>query len=696
VTWDPLARQEAEPDTLYLFDVETEAARPAWSGGLTEFGVASRAAPGWKAVATVPGKYRTGIQCLSRTNGYLTVPLAGLLDPDEFTIEMWLRSAIPWSQVSDNVVFAAGSGTEIAGLFVRVTGGQIQVSLRTGAPVTLTYYLTVPGQDLPAGVWESVAVTYAGGVLQLYVNGVAVAMQSGVATPALGGETGAQDQISLLGVDARGADEFSLSDLRISRTARVPGQAVTLRAEDTLTVHADQPTGEIVRQSLLGGLHTLKGPATEAMAAGVLQVLRTDKMLSATPIVAGPPDSTHPTPGVSARFAYDWQVVDRTLDYYQRLGITPYISIDSTPQILGGSQAPLQNGYLRTYRSFQADFAPEVPSDLDAFGAMVRDLVYHVTKEKGAAVPYWSVWNEPNEPGFWKGTRDEYFQLYAVCAAAVKSVDPALKVGGPEIKDFDRAWIDGLIASCARGHVLLDFIAWHYYSGTVGDIAAAREHVDAVAAQNGLPAPEMLIGEWCWSLAALPQSTATSPLWGNGNDFLNDWHAAFVGVSLIAMQRSGVIYSIYTNPVAEAGQTSYSVSGLMSSTHPWANLNVYRIWAKLKPSIVAADLVAVPSISALASRDESGGLTVLLASALYHEDADRTVTVKLPDVALSAHVTAYVVDDRHSNYFQAGAANADLETVPAVLQPDPVPPSKSTVLRVTMRPRSVILLVVRR
>ena len=151
--------------------------------------------------------------------------------------------------------------------------------------------------------------------------------------------------------------------------------------------------------------------------------MRTDKFLTATPIKAGAPDAAHPSAGVSGRFSYDWQVVDRSMRYFRRLRVSPYISLDSTPQILGGSVAPFKGQALRTQRASASAFAPEVPNDLDAFGAMVGDLVHHVVKEKRFRVRYWGVWNEPNLDVFWKGGLEAYLRLYDVTVRAVKAVD---------------------------------------------------------------------------------------------------------------------------------------------------------------------------------------------------------------------------------------------------------------------------------
>jgi hypothetical protein len=57
--------------------------------------------------------------------------------------------------------------------------------------------------------------------------------------------------------------------------------------------------------------------------------------------------------------------VDRTFDYFLRLGITPYISIDSTPSILGGKCPPFSGDKLKHNRSYESCFTPEVPNDFE-------------------------------------------------------------------------------------------------------------------------------------------------------------------------------------------------------------------------------------------------------------------------------------------------------------------------------------------
>src|SRR5262249_9226026 len=157
---------------------------------------------------------------------------------------------------------------------------------------------------------------------------------------------------TVAGAFGKGAPQLTVSDLRISRIARVPRK----RSGDipsTLTVTTAPTRRDQIRQSLLGGLHSFTSARTDRMARGVVRVIRTDKLISATPIKTGPPDAAHPSRGFTGGYSYNWAVVDRTMRYLKSLNVAPYLSIDSTPQLLGGREPALSRPLLSTARSFE-------------------------------------------------------------------------------------------------------------------------------------------------------------------------------------------------------------------------------------------------------------------------------------------------------------------------------------------------------
>ena len=684
VVWQPLEKQSREPDTLYLLDVDAERKLTPGDGGMIP------CQPGeqpWTKLVPCEGKYRTGLKCLDRRYGFMWLPSIGLIAPDQFTVEAWFLGEAPWSEGPEGSLLAILDERGANRFQLRVYRGEL--TLEYGhqqdprGPVRASLRYDFKQHPVPAGRWLSLAVTYKADTLTLYVDGKQVGQQAELPPPRLWSDASRGDGLSLLGAAGYGCPGYAISDLRISRFARTPGEPVEVTDENRLVVEPQQATGQIVRQTLLGALHTLAGPETEAMAKGALHVLRTDKLLVVTPIKAGPPDEQHPAAGISGRYSYDWQVVDRTFDYYQRLDIVPYISIDATPQLLGGSVQPFSGQALRAQRSYASGFPRQVPADWEAFGQIVRDLVHHVVNEKRYDVPRWGVWNEPNGNDFWNNSLEDYLRLYEVCVRAVKSVDANLRVGGPETGDFDRRWVEGLIRHCGQKQLPLDFISWHYYQSTVVEIPYVRAMVDYWAGQYGVPGPvELVNGEWCWQIHNFPK-TGYLP-WRERNYYVNDWHAAFTAASLIEMQRAGVVYGIYTNAV-QTGDASFDASGLMAPNHPWANLNVFRLWSKLAPTLIATRYEGQPGVFALASRDDHGRLTVLLAHLRYRKDVTASVTLQVSGLE-RAKITHYVVDDQHSNHFDAGPTHAELEAV------DP-PVCVKGQAEVALRPRSVHLLV---
>jgi hypothetical protein len=52
---------------------------------------------------------------------------------------------------------------------------------------------------------------------------------------------------------------------------------------------------------------------------------------------------------------------------------------------------------------------------------------------------FFEVWNEPNLPAFWTGTRAEYFDLYRCTAVALEDVNARLQVGGSAVLSDRRA-----------------------------------------------------------------------------------------------------------------------------------------------------------------------------------------------------------------------------------------------------------------
>jgi xylan 1,4-beta-xylosidase len=105
------------------------------------------------------------------------------------------------------------------------------------------------------------------------------------------------------------------------------------------------------------------------------------------------------------------------------------------------------------------------PKDFKKWGDFIRAFVTHLRERYGDAEVrtwYFEVWNEPNLRGFFDGTQQDYFNLYAVTARAIKDVSPAYKVGGPATAGC--AWVPEFIHFCVTNPAPVDFISTHTYA----------------------------------------------------------------------------------------------------------------------------------------------------------------------------------------------------------------------------------------
>ena len=202
---------------------------------------------------------------------------------------------------------------------------------------------------------------------------------------------------------------------------------------------------------------------------------------------------------------YNYMYVDVLMDYLQSIGMKPFVELGFMPQALASGN--------KTIFWWRGNVTP--PKNYEKWGALVRNLTEHFTERYGAdevKTWYFEVWNEPNlSPGFWSGTQEDYFKLYKYSANAVKSVNPAYRVGGPG--SAGAAWEPVLIEFCTKNNLPIDFISTHSYgvkqgyldeygnSGTVlskdpmsvsGDVLQSRKEIS----QSSKPNLELHYTEW--------------------------------------------------------------------------------------------------------------------------------------------------------------------------------------------------------
>ena len=123
------------------------------------------------------------------------------------------------------------------------------------------------------------------------------------------------------------------------------------------------------------------------------------------------------------------------------------------------------------------------PADFDKFANVTKHIAMHYNQGWANGfhynIRYWEFWNQPDGL-FWTSTPEQFYSLYAKTALALKSVDPALKVGGDAVAHADAGpYREGFIQYCAAHKLPLDFYSWHTYANASADpydaVRLARE-----------------------------------------------------------------------------------------------------------------------------------------------------------------------------------------------------------------------------
>ncbi len=105
------------------------------------------------------------------------------------------------------------------------------------------------------------------------------------------------------------------------------------------------------------------------------------------------------------------------------------------------------------------------PPTADHMGDWYRYCVELMRRYRGRGVVY-GVWNEPNLADFFTGTFDEYTSLVRYAGDALRAVDPAARLSGPETSDLAtagrEAWYTNAVKSLAG---VFDVVTTHWYCG---------------------------------------------------------------------------------------------------------------------------------------------------------------------------------------------------------------------------------------
>ena len=168
--------------------------------------------------------------------------------------------------------------------------------------------------------------------------------------------------------------------------------------------------------------------------------------------------------------ALDWRWADRIYDVFAEHGWEPIVELGFMPRDLSaktsgmagpgpGQQVgpePYENGAWR-----------HPPKSYARWGELCQAFVAHLVERYGARrIERWrfEVWNEPDIPYYWRGSMEEYCQLYEASRAGVRLALPGAQVGGPATTEAGTEFLRQVLARVSRP----DFVSFHtkgaYYS----------------------------------------------------------------------------------------------------------------------------------------------------------------------------------------------------------------------------------------
>ncbi len=165
---------------------------------------------------------------------------------------------------------------------------------------------------------------------------------------------------------------------------------------------------------------------------------------------------------------FDFTVLDQTYDAIVGAGHHVLVELGFTPKDLVPDRAYEEltlTDSPTVYSAYEAGHWSYPPKDLDKWAKLVAGVATHSLERYGedeVATWLWELWNEP-DIFYWRGTPEEFSELYRVTVDAVRSVLPGAKVGGPAVTGGENGpeFLRGFLASASANRVPLDFVSFH-------------------------------------------------------------------------------------------------------------------------------------------------------------------------------------------------------------------------------------------
>ena len=158
--------------------------------------------------------------------------------------------------------------------------------------------------------------------------------------------------------------------------------------------------------------------------------------------------------GKSQGITYNFVNIDKIYDFLLKNGMKPFVEIGFMPTCLASKENQI----------FPYGGNNSMPKSDESWEKLISKFIKHIINRYGKDEVeswYFEVWNEPNLPVFFSGTKEDYFHLYEITVKTAKKIDEKLRFGGPATSY--NSWIPDMIDFCQKTNLPLDFISTHHY-----------------------------------------------------------------------------------------------------------------------------------------------------------------------------------------------------------------------------------------
>jgi xylan 1,4-beta-xylosidase len=122
---------------------------------------------------------------------------------------------------------------------------------------------------------------------------------------------------------------------------------------------------------------------------------------------------------------------------------------------------------------------------LEGFAVWVRQFAQ---RYKGRGPFYWDIWNEPDFKIFWDGTREQFYETFAVAERVLREeLGSEARIVGPSTTMWRLDWIEGLAEFCLGRGCRFDAVSWHDLPDDMRSLPRLSERVETTRALLSQP-----------------------------------------------------------------------------------------------------------------------------------------------------------------------------------------------------------------